>query len=271
MKVKELLSRLPRELRRDGEIILSHLLRVETSRLPLLLESEVPPEIEGRFRELIKRRGEGVSVAHLIGEWDFYGRTFKVREGVLVPRPETELLVERVLELIPPEEDREGFEIGGGTGCISITLLLERPRLRMVVDDINPKALELIRENARLHGVEDRITVLEGDMFEPVKGQRFDFIVSNPPYIPERMWEKLPDEVRREGYSSLIGGRKGYEFYERFAVDAGVYLKEGGFVALEIGHDQGRVVRELLKEAGFKKVMIYKDYSGQNRVVIAWS
>ncbi len=250
--------------------MLAHLLRVRPSQLPLFLESEVPEDTLIKFKELIRERKGGIPVAYLIGEWDFFGRTFRVREGVLIPRPETELLVEKILERIPENEKMTGFEIGGGTGCISLTLLLERPKLKMVVDDTNPRATELMMENARLHRVEDRIEILRGSMFEPVKGRRFDFIVSNPPYIPEHLWKSLPVEVKREGYSSLIGGRKGYEFYERFVREVRDFLKEDGFIALEIGHDQGKIVRELLQGAGFK-VMIYKDYSGQDRVVIAWS
>jgi len=270
MKVRQLLQSLRKDLRRDGEIILAHLLKTKPSELYLLGE-EIPEEVLGEFKKLIDLRKSGVPTAYLIGEWDFYGRTFKVREGVLIPRPETELLVEKTLNLIPTDKSMEGFEIGGGTGCISITLLKEREFLRMVVDDINPVALELIQENARNHGVEDRLEVLEGDMFAPVKGRRFDFIVSNPPYIPENFWDKLPPEVRREGREALIGGEKGYEFYVRFAKEVREHLEAGGFVALEIGHDQGSVVEELLREAGFERVIIYRDYSGQDRVVIAWS
>ena len=271
MRLEKLLKSLPKELKRDGELILAHLLRVRTADLPLLLESEVPPEVEKKFRELIEKRKRGTPTAYLLGEWDFYGRTFKVREGVLIPRPETEILVEKVLENIPEEGKKEGLEIGGGTGCIAITLLLERPHLRMSVVEINDKAVELMEENARLHGVSERMEVLKGDMFEPVKGRSFDFIVSNPPYIPEYAWEKLPEEVRREGYSSLIGGPKGYEFYERFSLYAKDHLKEGGFVALEIGHDQGEVVKRLLEKAGLGRIIIFKDYAGQDRVVLAWN
>ncbi len=235
------------------------------------MDQEVPSDVERSFWNLIERRREGVSVAHIIGEWEFYGRVFKVREGILVPRPETELLVEKVLELLPEDRSLEGFEIGGGTGAISITLLLERPRLRMTVNDVNPEAIDLMRENAELHGVEDRIEILHGSLFEPVRKRVFDFIVSNPPYIPEGAWNSLPPEVKKEGKLSLIGGEKGYEFYEVIAKEAKRHLKEGGFVALEIGHDQGKVVKELLREGSFREVMIYKDYSGQDRVVLGWS
>ncbi len=268
MKAKQLLLNLPPHLRRDGELILAHLLGVKASQLPLLLESDVPPSVRDRFHNLLKRRHEGVPTAYLMGEWDFFGRTFRVKEGVLIPRPETELLVERVLPLVP--ENAVGFEIGCGSGCISVTLLLERKGLKMTACDVNPDALELTRENARLHSVEERIELLHGDMFQPVGNRRFDFVISNPPYVPVRRWEELPPEVRMEGFTSLVGGEKGYEFYERLCDEVRSHLKPGGFVALEIGHDQGEVVRALLETAGFK-VMIYRDYAGQDRIALGWS
>ena len=244
---------------------------VKPAQLPLLQESDLPTDLVIKFQKLMEERQRGVPTAYLIGEWEFMGRVFKLREGVLVPRPETELLVEKVLEHIPVNEPLVGLDIGTGSGCIAVTLLLERPLIRMTATDVNPKALEVALENARMHGVEDRLELLEGDLFAPVKGRMFDLIVSNPPYIPNHLWDDLPDEVRREGKLALLGGERGWEFYERIAQQGRTYLREGGFLALEIGHDQGDVVKTLLKEGGFKEVMIYRDYSGQDRVVMAWS
>jgi release factor glutamine methyltransferase len=192
------------------------------------------------------RIDQGYHPAHLIGEWDFLGRSFKVANGILIPRPETELLVEKALEMIPPDLALDGYEIGSGTGAISVSLLLERPLLRMKACDINPRAVKMTILNSRLHGVHDRLEVYEGKDFEPVKNLAFDFIISNPPYIPSSFWAQLPEEVKKEGKDSLIGGEKGYEFYERFSRSAISHLRKGGFVILEIGHDQGRVVEDLL-------------------------
>ena len=270
MKVKELLKRVPSEYKRDAEIILAHLLGISPSNLPLYYDEELKDEES--FWRLLRERMEGKPVAYVIGEWECMGRTFKVEEGVLVPRPETEILIEETLKLIPKDEQIEGLELGSGTGCIAINLLLERPKLKMVAIDIDPKAVRLTKENAKLHKVEDRLEVLIGDLFEPVKGRKFGFIVSNPPYIPEHLWEELPQEVKREGKRALIGGKKGYEFYERIAKEVPEFLKEKGFVALEIGHDQGNVVKKLFENLGFK-VEVIKDFSGYDRVVIArrWS
>ncbi|MDT7911663.1 MAG: peptide chain release factor N(5)-glutamine methyltransferase [Thermocrinis sp.] len=267
MKVKDLILRPSKVSQRDKQLLLAHLLGVKAPELYLKMEEEVPLQLLEEYEKSIKKLEEGYPLQYLIGEWDFYGRTFKVVEGVLIPRPETELLVEKTLELLDSQKDYTGLEIGVGSGCIAITLLLERERLFMYGTDINPRALELTRINAENYGVSQRLKLLQGKDFEPVKGLRFDFVVSNPPYIPEGLWETLPEGVKLEGKDALIGGKKGWEFYERFAQQVGDFLKEKGFFVLEIGHDQGQIVRELLKDYSPK---IFKDYSGQDRVVVGW-
>ncbi|NPB07463.1 MAG: peptide chain release factor N(5)-glutamine methyltransferase [Aquificae bacterium] len=265
MKAGELLRKVESKYRRDAEIILAHLLGLSPSQLTPF--ESVPPQKVREFFKLLEERKKGIPVAYLIGEWECMGRVFKVKEGVLIPRPETEILIEKTLQLLGNRPAR-GLEIGVGSGCIAVNLLVERPRLEMVGTDISEEALKVARENAELHGVQGRLKLLRGSLFEPVKGMSFDFIVSNPPYIPAGEWEKLPPEVKREGYTSLVGGRKGWEFYEQIAEKAPLYLKGKGFVALEIGHDQGEVVSRLFREKGFK-VDIFKDYAGQDRVIIA--
>ncbi|HIP43037.1 MAG TPA: peptide chain release factor N(5)-glutamine methyltransferase [Aquifex aeolicus] len=268
MRVKEILQRTKSNYRRDGELILSHLMGISVSQLPLYFEEEVPEEIRNKFFELLDERKRGKPVAYIIGEWECMGRVFKVKEGVLIPRPETEILIEKTLELIPLDKEQVGFELGSGSGCISVNLLVERPKLRMWTVDINVKAVEITKENAKLHNVSDRLTVLHGYAFEPVKGMKFDFIVSNPPYIPERYWSKLAEEVKIEGYTSLIGGKKGYEFYELIAGESDEFLKPKGFIALEIGHDQGEIVRAIFESKGFN-VIVFKDYANYDRVIVA--
>ena len=244
---------------------------MEVPKIPLLLENEIPESTEKEFRKLIGQRERGVPTAYLIGEWEFYGRTFRVRRDVLVPRPETEILVEKVLEVLPKDKELTGFEVGTGTGCISITLLLERPNLTMYGTDINQEAVGLTSENARIHGVDKRLYVKHGSLFEPFKGVRADFVVSNPPYVPRGLWDSLPPEVRIEGMHSLIGGEKGTEFIEKLIEESAKILKKEGFIALEIGHDQREKVTEILKANGFKDLKVFRDYSGNDRVVIGWS
>ena len=269
MTVADLLRDTPKELRRDAEIILSHLLKIKTALLPLKLREPVSEEIFSRFCELIEKRRRGVPTAYLTGEWEFMGHLFLVEEGVLVPRPETELLVEKALENIPEEKPLRGFEVGVGTGCISISLLLRRKLLYMEGSDMNPVAVSLASKNAELHGVKGRLTLHHGSFMEPAGGF-YDLIVSNPPYIPLREWEKLPPEVKREGRNSLIAGETGLEAIERIVRDAKDFLKRGGFVILEIGHDQGREVQKILEGGGFR-AEVFKDLSGQDRIAIGWS
>ncbi len=231
------------------------------------MDQEVPEACLEEYWKGLSKLEEGYPLQYLLGEWDFYGRTFKIREGILIPRPETELLVEKTLELLDRQKEYLGLEIGVGSGCVAITLLLEREKLFMYGTDVNPEALEISQLNAQIHGVSHRLKLIQGKDFEPVKGMKFDFIVSNPPYIPESYWENLPKALKFEGKTSLIGGEKGWEFYERFSKEVKHYLKTGGFFVLEIGHDQGKVVRDILKEYNVK---LFKDYSGQDRVVVGW-
>ncbi|MFN3976224.1 MAG: peptide chain release factor N(5)-glutamine methyltransferase [Aquificaceae bacterium] len=269
MKVKELLLQPSKTTLRDKALLLSHLLNKDHKDLYLMEDFEVPEEIKKSFFEALKLLERGYPLQYLLGEWEFYGRSFYVEEGVLIPRPETELLVEEVLKRLPKGKKLTGFEIGLGTGCISISLLLHRENLVMMANDINIKALRLAKRNAQRHGVYNRLLIFGGDLFEALKPTAFDFIVSNPPYIPEERWEGLPEGVKREGYSSLIGGPKGWEVYEKMAERIEVYLKKGGFFAFEIGHDQGKVLRELFEAKGYK-LMVLKDYATQDRVVLGW-
>ncbi len=231
----------------------------------LLLDESLASDYE----LMLKRVEEGYPIQYILGEWEFYGRSFYVEEGVLIPRPETELLVEQVLRRLPEDKNIRGFEIGVGTGCISITLLLERKKLLMFGNDINLKALKLSKKNALRHGVYDRMFLFAGDAFSAIKKVLFDFIVSNPPYIPQARWEDLPKSVRLEGYRSLIGGKRGVEFYELVSEDMDMYLSRDGFFAFEIGHDQGPEVRHIFERKGFK-VEVIKDYAGQDRMVVGW-
>ena len=269
MKVADLLRSVDRELRRDAELILSHLLKAKPSQIPLRLRDRVSEGVVSQLHDLIDKRLGGIPTAYLTGEWEFMGHTFFVEEGVLVPRPETELLVEKVLGEIPEDRAFRGFEVGVGTGCISISILLNRRLVRMEGSDVNPSAVRLTLRNGKLHGVLDRLSVYHGSFMEPASGL-YDFILSNPPYIPSGEWESLPPEVRREGRASLIAGETGLEVIRGIVDHSRLFLREGGFIALEIGHDQGEEVKRVLRSAGFRPE-VFKDLSGQDRIAIGWS
>ncbi|MEN3028614.1 MAG: peptide chain release factor N(5)-glutamine methyltransferase [Aquificaceae bacterium] len=269
MKVKELLFRPSKVHLRDRTYLLAHLLRVNHKELYLMEDLEVSPQVEEAYLKELKRVEEGYPLQYVLGEWDFYGHTFQVEEGVLIPRPETELLVEEALKRLPERRELLGLELGVGTGCISISLLLHRKNLRMVAGDISLKALRLAKRNAERHGVYDRLFLFCGDLFQPLKPKGFDFILSNPPYIPRRLWECLPEGLRIEGYNSLIAGMKGWEFYERISLELGNYLKRGGFFVFEIGHDQGKRVKGIFEGLGYSSEVL-KDLQGQDRLVVGW-
>lgn len=269
MKVKELLSKPSKTTLRDKALLLAHLLNKDHKDLYLMESLEVPIEVERAFFEGLEALERGYPLQYLLGEWEFYGKSFYVEEGVLIPRPETEVLVEEVLKRLPKDKRLRGFEIGVGTGCISISLLLHCENLTMIANDINIKALRLAKRNAQRHGVSHRLLLFGGNLFEALKPTTFDFIVSNPPYIPKERWESLPEGVKREGYNSLIGGSKGWEIYEKMAESLDIYLTKEGFFAFEIGHDQGGVLKELFESKGYKAIVL-KDYANQDRVVMGW-
>ncbi|MFN3947068.1 MAG: peptide chain release factor N(5)-glutamine methyltransferase [Aquificaceae bacterium] len=268
MKVKELLKQNKASLK-DKILLLAHLLKINHKELYLLDDLEVPKAVEEAYLQGLKKMAQGYPLQYILGEWEFYGKSFYVQEDVLIPRPETEILVEEVLKRLPKRVGLKGLEIGIGSGCISITLLLHNQGLRMFANDINIKALRLARKNAKRHHVEDRLFLFAGDLFEALKPYPFDFILSNPPYIPIEKWESLPLGVKIEGYTSLVGGMKGWEFYLRISERMENYLSPDGFFAFEIGHDQGMVVRNIFEEKGYK-VEVIKDYASQDRVVVGW-
>lgn len=269
MRVSQILHKPSRASLRDRTLLLAHLLGISHKELYLKDDLLVGSDVEEAFRRGIDRLESGYPLQYLIGEWEFYGLSFYVQEGVLIPRPETELLVEECLRRLPVNSSAFGLELGVGSGCISISLLLHRKALKMLAVDINPRALTLARRNAQRHGVTDRLHILGSDLFSGIRPFPFDFILSNPPYIPAHAWDSLPEGVRLEGYNSLIAGMKGWEFYQRISVAMDSYLSPSGFFCFEIGHDQGKVVSEIFEKKGYK-VKLLRDYSGQERVIAGW-
>ncbi len=244
-------------------------MKVSPIQIHLLKDKEVNKEVETELLNCIEKLKEGIPLQYITGKCYFMDFELIIKEGVLIPRPETELLVEKVMELLGKDFKGKGFDIGGGTGCISIALLRRIENLVMFSNDINPTAVELMKENAKIHKVDERLSCRLGNLFEPFQYERFDFIVSNPPYIPKNKWYYLDEAVKKEGYNSLIGGEKGIEFYKYIAEGAKKILKDKGFIALEIGHDQGNYVKTFFKQKGFN-IEICKDYNYQDRIVIAW-
>ena len=261
--------------RLEAEHLLAHSLG--RSRLDLYLEFDrVLGEAElGPFRELLRKRRQRVPCQYLIGETEFYGLPFTVDARVLVPRPETEHLVEAALERLKGAVDHEPlvYDVGTGSGCIAVAIAHEEPRCRVVASDPSAAALDVARANAERNGVAGRITFLEGALFGPhvqAGVEAADVIVSNPPYVAQTEWDELPDEVRlHEPREALDGGPDGLDVIRRLVAGAPDRLKPGGSLLLEVGHAQAGAVRELMAHTGaLDEIETVRDYAGIERVVI---
>ncbi len=276
MKIGEALKKASQILRKanidtpitDSQLILSHLLKIPRWKLITEREKELTEEIQIKYFLLIRKRAEGYPVAYILGKKSFYGLGFDIEEGVLIPRPETEILVEETLKRIPKKKPFHGLEIGVGSGIISISLLKNRPKLKMTAVDISDKALQITVKNALKHKVIDRIFIKKSNLFEKIdKNEKFDFIISNPPYISLKEYETLQREIKKEPMEALVAGKEGTEFYEKIVSEGKKFLKEKGFFAFEIGYNQKEKVKNILEKEGFK-VKVIKDLQNLNRVII---
>ncbi len=231
---------------------------------PLRLEEE--KEIDA----LAVRRMSGEPIDHIMGFKEFYGRRFEISKDVLSPRPETEGLVDEVLKDLKDKTVPHILDLGTGSGAIIVSLLAETIDAVGTAVDLSSKALAVASINAKAHGVWDRLTVLQGDWFEPVEGT-FDVIVSNPPYITDAAMETLSPEVRAfDPDLALRGGADGLGPYHIIAAQAGEYLCAGGGLFLEIGYDQGPAVANMIRANGFAHVSVLKDLAGHDRIVKGW-
>lgn len=204
-------------------------------------------------------------IAYILKKKEFYGETFFINKNVLIPRPETEILVEKALELI--KKPIQILDIGAGSGNIGI-VLAKRTGSRVTAVERSKEALYVLKKNIGLHGVGNRVFEVRADLF-PLSGGLFDMIVSNPPYIAEGEWRELDVTVRDyEPKIALVGGKDGLRVIKRIAAGAPKYLKPGGWLLMEIGYNQEQGVRGLLERAGFRDIAIYEDYSHIPRVVV---
>ncbi len=253
-----------------AEIILRHVLGWDRTRFFTHLDEPLSEAQWSKMQELMEKRLEGIPVQYLIGEQEFYGLSFHVNASVLIPRPETEILVEEVLRRRDPKASLVAADIGTGSGAIAIALAAHS-NWKLYAVDIARESLDTAVENSRLHGVEARITFLQGDLLSPLPS-KVDILVSNPPYIPSQDIEELNVQVRvHEPRRALDGGTDGLDFYRRLCGGLGDVLKEGGLVAFEVGFGQARDVEKLLMESGvISETAVICDLAGIERVVIGW-
>lgn len=214
----------------------------------------------------VAKREERIPLQYVIGKWDFYRQTYKVNENCLIPRSDTERLVEMAVELLP--RGASFADLCTGSGCIGISTLCERPDTSAILVDKFEKTLELARENIELNGVEDRVKSMLFDVIcdsKRFEGYSFDAILSNPPYIRPEVIESLSPEVKKEPYAALYGGEDGLIFYRAIVENYSKYLKKEGFFLFEIGYDQADAICEIATSNGFD-CKIIKDYGGNDRV-----
>jgi release factor glutamine methyltransferase len=232
------------------------------------------PEFAEAFDELIRRRASREPVAYITGVREFYGREFHVTPAVLIPRPETELVVEEALSALPSTRRASGglfiVDVGTGSGCLAVTMALERPDARVLATDISAAALEVARANAQALGVADRVEFMRTSLLPPLDAPA-DMIVSNPPYIPERDRPTLQPDVREfEPVQALFGGDDGLDVIRALVQAAAGALRRGGWLVMEIGAGQGPAVRTLIEQAGALSLgHVQPDLQGIERVVVA--
>lgn len=249
----------------DAEFLLVHVLRKPRSWLFAHRDDEASDEAAAAFEALVQRRADGEPVAYLTGQRGFWRFDLAVTPATLIPRPETELLVELALARLPGDRDLRVADLGTGSGAIALALAYERPRAQVFACDASAPALAVAQANARALGLAN-IAFCAGDWLAPLVGERFHLVASNPPYIALGDPHLLEGDLRFEPAAALSSGIDGLDAIRRIAADAPSHLEAGGWLLLEHGWDQGAAVRELLGRAGFQDVTTERDLEGRDRV-----
>ncbi|EFS21627.1 protein-(glutamine-N5) methyltransferase, release factor-specific [Fusobacterium gonidiaformans 3-1-5R] len=253
----------------DAEYIFADVLKVNRNMLSLYLHREISEEQKQELREKLIQRGKfRKPLQYILVKWEFYGYEFITDERALIPRADTEILVEQAKILSLEKENPKILDIGTGTGAIAITLAKEVPEAEVLGIDISERALSLAKENKEYQFVRN-VSFLQSNLFEKLEGKSFDIIVSNPPYIPQEEYEDLMPEVKNyEPKNALTDAGDGYSFYQRIIQEANDYLNEKGYLLFEVGYQQAKQVKQWMEEEKFEDLYIAEDYAGHQRVVL---
>ncbi|MEJ5260152.1 MAG: peptide chain release factor N(5)-glutamine methyltransferase [Anaerohalosphaeraceae bacterium] len=261
--------------RLSAELLLCHVLGLQRIELYTLHDRVVQQPQLGQLRDLVKRAAEHEPIAYLVGRCEFYSLSLKITPDCLIPRPETELLVEKAVEFLRRRPaPRQALDLCTGCGCIAAALAKNCKDLQITAVDISEAALAVATENIRRYNLEPSVRLLCGNLYEPLieelDGPCFDLIVSNPPYVSDAEYEKLAPNVKNyEPKQALCGGPDGLDFYRRILEQAGRFLKPDGAVMLEIGYEQGPAVKQMLEQSGlFASAEIQKDLAQKDRIAI---
>lgn len=280
MTIKDIIIKYSKELeeisstpRLDVETLLQNVLNVDRLYILLNLEKSLSEDEQKLFNELIEQRLNNRPIAYIVGNREFMGLDFYVQEGVLIPRPDTEILVEEVIEIAKNKGSINILDIGTGSGAITVSLAKYLENAQVTSVDISEVALEIGERNAINNDVKNRVQFIKSDLFSSLdKNMQFDIIVSNPPYIKREVIDTLDKQVKDfEPYNALEGGIDGLDFYRAITKQAKDFLKEGGVLAYEVGHDQSEDVSKLMEIDGYTNIYTKKDLQGIDRVVIGTS
>ncbi|HHW57432.1 MAG TPA: peptide chain release factor N(5)-glutamine methyltransferase [Clostridia bacterium] len=275
MKVYEVINLGAKELqgicenpKLEAELLLAYCLGVDRTKLIIQRDEEVEDEVLKKFLEVLSKRKSYIPYQYIVKKQYFMGLEFFVDENVLIPRPETEILVEEVLKRLKKGDTL--IDIGTGSGAIAVSIAKYFSDCFIYAVDISRKALEVAKYNAKKYSVLDKIAFIESNIFSNVpKGIKFDFIVSNPPYVKKGELETLQEEVKKEPTIALNGGEDGLLFYKEIIEESNFYMNTKGALCFEIGYDQKDEITDLLRKAGLGNVEVIKDLSGIDRVIIA--
>lgn len=254
----------------DAKLLMLYTLAYNESQLLLNRQQQMPAKQLEVYKEYVLTRAKGVPLQHITQEQEFMGLNFYVNENVLIPRQDTESLIEKLLEKNQTAQFRTGIDIGTGSGCIGISLAYYIKGLQMTLIDISDKALEVAKRNIKANHLEQVISILESDVLKEYKGEKVDLIVSNPPYISKEDMVDLMIEVRdHEPHLALTDEGDGLYFYRVISKEAKKHLKQGGLLAYEIGYNQGEAVTTILENENYEAIELFKDLAGNDRVIIA--
>jgi len=255
--------------RLDAEVLLAHLLGIPRIQLYVRFDQPLEKSEVDRYREWVKKRSEGLPIAYVLGEKEFMGHLFKVTPDVLIPRPDTEIIVEAGIRYLSQWEAPLFLDICTGSGAILVSVLKGIEAAKGIGTDISGAALAVAKENARILEVPERAGFLQGDLFAPIGERKVHGIFSNPPYIPSSDLMGLQKEVQKEPKLALDGGKDGLDFYRRLLKEAGDYLLSDGFLMMEVGIDQSESVGKIAEEYGWiAPEAPICDYGNIPRVVI---
>ncbi len=255
----------------DAEVLLCFILGKSRSFLRAWPEKQLLSEEAQKFKQLLKQRHQGVPIAYITESREFWSREFYVTPDVLIPRPDTELLIELSLNLIADKPSARLIDLGTGSGNIAITLAAERPDIQIFATDLSEKALKIAKQNAQAHGI-NNINFIQSSWFEEVTQSEFDLVISNPPYIAESDPHLLRGDVRFEPESALIAEKQGLKDIVSISNQARRFLKSDGILLIEHGFDQQSQVQLLFSKLNYKGIESYHDLSGNPRVTTGqWS